>query len=501
MAYDDGVLRARGTDARENTEPLPRDASRFVGEGFRIEPDFRTDAAPVTSTPLPPLPPATAIPALPAAPTPALTGPSLSVPVVPASVSSSAVATGSSGLTVTGLPPVSGSPTLYSSSGDATMAITRHSKGTTPNLEYVFDDPREGEPGPDRILVHGLWELALALLVATAGYLLYRQNTAVFASDSLQSMLLTAAGLGVIAMAAALSLRTGAVNLSIGTLAAASGLYYAHHVGDGLGRNLLVVLALCAAVGVVQGLAVVGLHVPSWAASLAMVMGLLAWTNSQTAVTGIGGYAPDKQVYYWFGGFCVVSVAAGLIGIVPSVRRMVGRYRSVEDPAHRRGVVAAAIVVAATVGSSLLAGLAGVLTTAHAGFASPNDGLILTAFAVGAALLGGTSAYGRRGGIFGTVFAVLLITIVVELSAEKHWGWVPSAFAALSIAVGLGVTRMVEKFGRPPRGIAEEATAWELTEPNTPPNGWADRTQASVWRPATSPAGLWGTDDDWGIRR
>ena len=43
-----------------------------------------------------------------------------------------------------------------------------------PNLDYVFDDPADGEPGRDRMLVHGLWELVLALALAGVGYLLYR---------------------------------------------------------------------------------------------------------------------------------------------------------------------------------------------------------------------------------------------------------------------------------------------------------------------------------------
>ena len=38
-----------------------------------------------------------------------------------------------------------------------------------PNLHYVFDDPNDGEPGRDRVLVHGVWELVLALAIAGVG--------------------------------------------------------------------------------------------------------------------------------------------------------------------------------------------------------------------------------------------------------------------------------------------------------------------------------------------
>jgi ribose/xylose/arabinose/galactoside ABC-type transport system permease subunit len=437
MAYEDGVLRARDTGSREITQPLvPRDQSRYQGEGFRIEPEYRSD------------------------PTAALAA-----------------------------QPVTGAP----AGADPASGVSR--RVATPNLDYVFDDPADGEPGPDRILVHGLWELVLALLVAGLGYLLYRGNASVFTGDSLQRLLLEASALGALAMGSALALRTGAVNLSIGTLAAAGGLYYGHNVADGLGKAILVVVGGCAAVGLVHGLAVVGLHVPGWAASLGVAMVVIVWAQHQAAVTISGGYAPERHVYYWFGGFCVLSVLGGLIGIVPSVRRAIGRFRPVADPAQRRGVVAALITLGATVGSAILAGLAGLLAAAQVGSAAPSDGLAVTALALGAALLGGTSAYGRRGGIFGTVFAVALVTLGLEYAAEHQWSWTPASFGAIAVLAGLLVTRLVERFGRPPRGNQDDGE-WQA-EPAEPaePADWSQRNAS--W---SSSGGLWSPDDAWGAR-
>src|SRR4051812_21395007 len=89
-------------------------------------------------------------------------------------------------------------------------------KRSAPSLEHVFDDPAEGEPGRDRMLVHGGWELVLALAVAGLGWLLYRAQPRVFSGAGLRDLLLELTVVGLLAMGMALSLRAGAPNLAVG---------------------------------------------------------------------------------------------------------------------------------------------------------------------------------------------------------------------------------------------------------------------------------------------
>src|SRR6185436_15916443 len=113
--------------------------SRYLGEGFRHEPDFRETTA-----------------------------------------------------TVTG---------VETAEPDQTVTLAR--RVAPPNLDYVFDDPDAGEPGRDRLLVHALWELVLALALAGVGYLLYRQESSAFSGDGLRTLLLQAASIGALAAASA----------------------------------------------------------------------------------------------------------------------------------------------------------------------------------------------------------------------------------------------------------------------------------------------------------
>ena len=112
-----------------------------------------------------------------------------------------------------------------------------------------------------------------------------------------------------------------------------------------------------------------------------------------------------------------------LVGLHPGLRRGFARFRPVADPAKRRGIAAGVIAVVVTVVSSVLAGLAGVLLVLIDELPRSGIGdlaLRLTAFGVGAALLGATSAFGRRGGILGTALAAALLTVVLAWADRAH---------------------------------------------------------------------------------
>ncbi len=428
--------------------------SRYLGQGFRQEPDFRDRASGFGGG---------------------------------SSPSATSTTTTGIGVAVT----------------DAETTVARRSPVT--NLDYVFDDPADGEPGRDRMLVHLIWELVLLLALAGAGYLVYRQDSTLFSGAGLRTLLLFVSVSGLLAVAVGLTLRAGAPNLAVGACAVAGGLYYLHHPSVGVVPAILAVIGLAAAVGAVSGLVTVALHVPSWAVSIAVALGLLAWVDQLGPVAVSGRYDPTPHAYYWFGGFCAASVIAALVGLVPSVRRAFGRFRPVSDPAQRRGAVAGVIVVGVTMVSTMLAAVAGVLLVSLApGRAATTDTLTLTALALGTALVGGTSAFGRRDGIFGTVLAVGLIAMVGQYLSGPNRSLSDAGLAAVLIGVGLVVTRLVERFGRPALGVdSTDDEDW------VPAGHAASAITRSTWQPSTpaapsststttTTAGLWASDDAWG---
>ncbi len=147
-----------------------------------------------------------------------------------------------------------------------------------PDLHYVFDDPSVGEPGRDRMIVHGVWELVLAVALAIAGYFLAQAQPGALGGDGLRRLAIAATVFGLVAAASSLALRAGVPNLAVGGVAVTGTLYFAHHA-DGSWTPAVAAVGICALIGLVQGLVVAGLHVPAWAASLAVALALFVWSG------------------------------------------------------------------------------------------------------------------------------------------------------------------------------------------------------------------------------
>jgi hypothetical protein len=122
-----------------------------------------------------------------------------------------------------------------------------------------------------------------------------------------------------------------------------------------------------------------------------------------------------------------------------------------------------------------------VLLALHSREVAPTDnGLGLTALALGAALLGGTSVYGRHGGLFGTALAVVGLALLPRYVAAEHRVVSTFAVAAAAIGVGLLVSRLVEALGRP-RPVPEAIVPEAVPEQSRPDDMWA--SDQPVWAP------------------
>ncbi|MGN9813337.1 ABC transporter permease [Micromonospora sp. BQ11] len=367
-------------------------------------------------------------------------------------------------------------------------------------LENVFDDPAHGEPGRDRLVVHLVWETLLLVALGAGAYLLWQEAPDTVRGDGLRGLLTDVVVLGLLTLAAGLSLRTATVNLAIGPVAVAAALHMAEQGDRGLTAAVGPALAVATLGGLVLALVVVVLHVPAWAAGLAGAAGVVVYVEQRTGpVLPQGTYDPERDALPLFVGFAAVAVLGGVFGAVRAVRRMVGRFRPVVDPARRRGFVAALVAVGAIVGSTVLATLAGLLlATADAGPVTPGTGFDWTVLAVGTSLLAGTSAYGRRGGIFGTLLAVSLVTVVLAYADARDWTVDRWALGAVTLGIGLVVTRVVEAYGRPasapdpvPALDGRISSGWTVPRADPP----------ATWPPALPERSAEEPVDPWDVAR
>lgn len=349
-------------------------------------------------------------------------------------------------------------------------------------LDEVFDDPAHGERGRDRMLVHILWELVLIAAVAGVGYLLHREFPTAIRRPEADTLLVFATGLGLLALGAGLTLRAAVPNLALGPVAVASALHFAENGDQGVVPVVLVAAGAAAALGLAVAILVLGAHVPGWAGSLAAALAVIVFIQQRSEPVALqGGYDPTQHALYLFAGFVTLALIGATFGAVKAIRRAVGRLRPISDPADRRGGMAAALSGSAIVVSMTFAAVAGVLLAASSNApVAPTSGLEWTGLAFGAALVAGTSAFGRRGGITGTIAAVALLVLVIRYTDLKGWNISLAAFAGGAVALGLLVTRLVERYGRPRPVRAEEKSSWE-TEYARPTWTTTRRERSESW--------------------
>lgn len=342
-----------------------------------------------------------------------------------------------------------------------------------PDRARTAEHRETDERGPavrrDRVWVHVMWELLLAAAVAVAVLAVRREDSGALAGDSVRDLLVLVAIGILLGTSFALSLRAAVPNLAVGAAAVAAGVLVGWLVstrGYDLLVAALVTLGTAAALGIGLAVLVVGFRAPAWAAGLGAALGLYAAVLSLTGNRSLlVPDAPDLRRWAWplVGGAALVSVLGGALGLLPGVRAAVGRYRPSGDPAAGRGAAAGFAAALALVGSCVLAAGAGLLLSLRAGAVVPDDGLRLLAQAAAAALLGGASAHGRRGGILGTILAAAFLQLAaLWLGLVGAEPWTRPALLGGALVVGLLVGRVVEAAGRDPQ---------EPTEPDDEPDG------------------------------
>lgn len=324
---------------------------------------------------------------------------------------------------------------------------------STPPPRVVPPEPSEpqqpAEPeARDRLLVHLVWEVLLAM--AAVGLVL--ANLAQSSADYLTSMFGTAAPLGLVAVGLALSLRTAAPNLAVGMIALVTGALAVHLVQDGWGSGPSIAVGLGAALlgGVLLGLLAMLLSAPAWALSLGLVVVLMAVFEVLTGGAPAGAVRlGEYPVVGAFAGFAVLSAAGGAVWLIPGVRRAFSGLRREADPGRWAGLRAGLGALAGLAGSALLAGGGGILDAMRAGGAVPADVMTVTVTvtvsALAAVLVGGVSVFGRRGGIFGTLFGVVIVVAVRDMIAMSNApGELIFVVLGGMIVLGLLVSRAIE---------------------------------------------------------
>ncbi|WP_299964468.1 ABC transporter permease [uncultured Roseobacter sp.] len=264
------------------------------------------------------------------------------------------------------------------------------------------------------------------VLLIIAGSFLFPQ---VLSADYLTQQLQIAAFLGLLATGATVVILLGHIDLSVPWVLTGAAILSTALVGSG--NPVLSALAVPAAlafgalIGVINGIGVAILRIPSMVWTLAvnsMLLGL--------AVLNTGGFNPRGE-----SSALMITMASGdLLGLPVSfliwiavsaalayflTRTPFGRYlRAIgfnEKATFLSGVSTPSVVFAAFAIAGMCSALGGVLLAGYANqaYQSMGDPFLLPTIA--AVVIGGTSILGGRGGLFGTIGGALFITLLTSI--------------------------------------------------------------------------------------
>jgi len=234
--------------------------------------------------------------------------------------------------------------------------------------------------------------------------------------------------LAILAAAQTLTMLTAGIDLSVGAVASMTGFLVATLVGDqGLFVAILVALVVAALVGLISGIGTGVFKVHPLIMTLGMSFVVLGFANVwQLRMVQTGAGVPDAL--RWLGaGLWLDAIPHSLVLFVPLAALIIfglnrtgyGRllYAIGDNPTAARlsGVRSWQVLVALYIIAAILAGIAGFLYSGLTNVASVTlvDSQLLPS--VAAAVIGGTSILGGRGGYGGTIVGALILTVIASI--------------------------------------------------------------------------------------
>jgi ribose/xylose/arabinose/galactoside ABC-type transport system permease subunit len=239
-----------------------------------------------------------------------------------------------------------------------------------------------------------------------------------FTADNLANVLRQNAFPAIIAAGMTFVILTGGIDLSVGSVVGLSGVLCADALVHGWSLPAAVALGIGVGgfVGAFNGLVITRVRVPPFVVTLAMMLVVRGAAYKYTDAHTISGVpaslsplslGPSMAVI-----MAVVFAASWLLLMRTPFGRHVYAAGGNRDAAWLSGIRVNRVLVSVYVLCGIGAGLAGVLVASRLNAGYPRAGELYELDAVAAVVVGGTSLFGGRGSIWGTLAGAFFIGIL-----------------------------------------------------------------------------------------
>jgi ribose transport system permease protein len=273
-------------------------------------------------------------------------------------------------------------------------------------------------------------------------------------TENLANVLRQISDIGILAMGMTLVIISGGIDLSVGSLLALSCTMFALIFTKG-SSSMAAIAGIAAAIGITSafgfaaGTVISRLRMQPFIVTLAAMIGsrgLAKWVVGNATIA-MGYDEKTKPVVDFIAQkavvvptFLLVTVAAFILLNMTRFGRYLVAVGGSEDSARLSGINVNWVKMRVYLLSGFVAGIAGVLYCCETHQGDPKAGMAYELDAIAAAVIGGTSLAGGKGGILGTVVGALALGILSNVlglrNVDENMQWMLKAVIIL-VAVWL----------------------------------------------------------------
>jgi ribose transport system permease protein len=289
-----------------------------------------------------------------------------------------------------------------------------------------FAPPPYGNPWRRAVNAIGVQNLSLITALIVLCAVIGSKDSNFFLASNIKTIGTTVAIVGILAVVQTVVMLLGGLDISVGSAAGltsvVSAMVFTSSTSAALG--ILVALVVGVAVGVLNGVIIVYGRVNAVIATLATYAGLRGLANLISNGRAQGYTGTDSTfIFFARGSLAGIAVLIWVLIIVALAAHLMLRYSDIgrniyatggnPTAARLAGININRYVVGCYVLAGVVAAVAGVLLTARTGSGQPTSGSQgLELQSITAAALGGVALQGGKGGISGTVLAVVLLGVL-----------------------------------------------------------------------------------------
>lgn len=268
--------------------------------------------------------------------------------------------------------------------------------------------------------------VSIALFFAVVCIVFSLATDAFLTTPNLLNIVRQSAPLLIVASAMTFVITTGGIDLSVGSVLALTATLSAVLLQWGVPWPMVVGMLLClgAAVGALQGFFIAFEGIPAFIVTLA---GLSVIRGIALLITGGYSIPVDPASGFnvigraWFIGVPVPALIAVVVLVVAYLvfnETAFGRYvtgvGANAEAVRRAGVNTRLVTLLVYVLTGAAAALAGIILASRLGSGSSNSGQGFELDVIAAVVLGGTSLFGGRGSVVGTILGALTVAVIAN---------------------------------------------------------------------------------------